>query len=83
MLNDLTVGKPMPVIWRFSIPLLLSTALQQLYNITGSIIVGQFAGKDGLASIGAAYPITLFYIAVATGSSMGASVVISQPFGAK
>ena len=83
MLNDLTVGKPMPVIWRFSIPLLLSTALQQLYNITGSIIVGQFAGKDGLASIGAAYPITLFYIAVATGSSMGASVVISQLFGAK
>ncbi len=83
MLNDLTIGKPAPVIWRFSLPLLLSTALQQLYNIAGSIIVGQFTGKDGLASIGAAYPITLFYIAVATGSSMGASVVISQLFGAK
>ncbi len=83
LLNDLTSGKPGRIIWRFSIPLLLSTAIQQLYNIAGSIIVGRFVGSEALASIGAAYPITLFYIAVATGSSMGCSVVISQLFGAK
>lgn len=83
MITDLTTGKPLNVIWRFSVPLLLSTALQQLYNIADSIIVGQFTGPEGLAAIGAAYPITLFYIAFATGASMGCSVIISQLFGAR
>ena len=83
MLNDLTVGKPTGKILRFSLPLLLSTAIQQLYNIADSVVVGNLDSAAGLAAIGAAYPLTLFFIAVATGSSMGCSVVISQLFGAK
>lgn len=83
MLNDLTVGKPARVIFGFSLPLLLSTALQQVYNIADSVIVGRLTGSLGLAAIGAAYPITLFFVAVATGASMGCSVVISQLFGAR
>ena len=83
MITDLTNGKPLTVIWRFSLPLLLSTALQQVYNIADSVIVGRFTGADGLAAIGAAYPITLFYIAFATGAAMGCSVIISQLFGAR
>ncbi len=82
-INDMTVGKPSKIIFTFSLPLLLSTALQQVYNITDSIIVGQFTGSAGLAAIGAAYPLTLFFIAVATGASMGCSVTIAQLFGAK
>jgi putative MATE family efflux protein len=83
LVNDLTNGSPFRVILKFSIPLLISTALQQLYNIVDSVIVGQFTGSSGLAAIGAAYPVTLFYIAVATGTAMGCSVVISQLFGAQ
>ncbi len=83
MITDLTVGKPLKVIWRFSLPLLLSTALQQLYNIADSIIVGRYTGSMGLAAIGAAYPITLFFVAFATGASMGCSVIISQLYGAR
>ena len=83
MITDLTRGRPLKVIWNFSLPLLLSTALQQLYNIADSVIVGRFTGSAGLAAIGAAYPITLFYIAFATGAAMGCSVIISQLFGAK
>lgn len=47
------------------------------------MIVGQFCGESGLAAIGAAYPITLIYIAIATGASMGCSVVIAQLFGSR
>jgi len=82
-MTDLTTGKPSKVIFNFSLPLLLSTALQQVYNIADSVIVGQYTGQVGLAAIGAAYPITLFFVAVATGASMGCSVVISQLFGSK
>ena len=83
MTTDLTVGKVPRVILTFSLPLLLSTMLQQFYNLADSMIVGNFAGTVGLAAIGAAYPITLFFVAVATGASMGCSVVISQLFGAR
>ena len=83
MITDLTVGKPLKVIWRFSLPLLLSTALQQFYNIADSVIVGRYTGSMGLAAIGAAYPITLFFVAFATGASMGCSVIISQLYGAR
>ena len=83
MATDLTVGKVHKVIFSFSIPLLLSTVLQQFYNIADSMIVGNFAGTVGLASVGAAYPITLFFVAVATGASMGGSVVVSHLFGAR
>ncbi len=80
--TDLTTGRPTRIIINFSLPLLLSTALQQFYNIADSIIVGRFTGSEGLAAIGSAYPITLFYVAIATGASMGCSVIISQLFGA-
>ncbi len=81
MTGDLTQGKVSKVILRFSLPLLLSTLLQQFYNIADSMIVGRFTGEGGLAAIGAAYPVTLFFVAVATGVSMGCSVVISRLFG--
>ena len=82
-MNDLTVGKPWNLLRRFALPLLLSTALQQLYYIADSVILGRYTGSAGLAAIGAAYPITLFFLAVATGSAMGISVVASQLYGAK
>ncbi len=83
MLNDLTVGSPWKKILLFSLPLLLSTALQQIYNIADSVIVGQFTGSTGLAAVGAAYPITLFFVAVGTGAQMGCSVEVSRLFGAR
>lgn len=81
MTTDLTVGKVSSVLVTFSLPLLLSTVLQQFYNVADSMIVGRFAGEAALAAIGAAYPITLFYVAIATGASMGCSVVVSKIFG--
>lgn len=81
MTTDLTTGKVSRVLASFSLPLLLSTVLQQFYNIADSMIVGRFAGEASLAAIGAAYPITLFYVAIATGASMGCSVVVSRIFG--
>lgn len=82
MTKDLTTGSVPKTLLAFSLPLLLSTLLQQFYNIADSMIVGQFTGEAGLAAIGAAYPITLFFVAIATGTSMGCSVVLSRLFGA-
>lgn len=80
---DLTKGKPSKMLWRFSLPMFVSVIFQQLYNIADSIIAGRFAGEDALAAVGASYPITMIFMAVAVGSNIGCSVLISQFFGAK
>lgn len=83
MIKDLTVGKPQEVLWRFTIPMFISVIFQQMYNIADSVIAGKFAGEDALAAVGASYPITMIFMAIAVGSNIGCAVVISQLFGAK
>ncbi len=83
MVKDMTKGSVTPILLRFSLPLLISVAFQQLYSIADSVIAGQFINKDALAAIGASYPITMIFLAVGTGMNIGCSVVISTFFGAK
>ena len=83
MIKDLTTGKPQTVLWQFSIPMFVSVIFQQLYNIADSVIAGKFAGEDALAAVGASYPITMIFMAIAVGSNIVCSVIISQLFGAK
>lgn len=82
-MKDLTEGKPFYVLWNFSIPMFISVIFQQLYNIADSVIAGKFAGENALAAVGASYPITMIFMAIAIGSNIGCAVVISQLYGAK
>ena len=83
MTTDLTVGHPRKTLWRFLLPMLVSVMFQQFYNIADSMIAGRFAGENALAAVGASYPITVIFMAFATGSNLGASVVVSRLFGAR
>lgn len=83
MNTDLTEGNIHKKLWLFSIPMLISVVFQQIYNIADSMIAGRYAGEDALAAVGASYPITMLFIAVAMGCNIGCSVIISQLFGAK
>lgn len=67
----------------FRFPLLIGNLLQQLYNVTDSVIVGQFLGKESLAAVSASFFIYYFIISLVIGIGSGTSVVISQFFGAK
>ena len=81
--SDLTHGPVWKVIVRFALPLLIGNLLQQLYNITDSIIGGQFLGKEALAAVSASFFIYYFIISLVIGVGSGTSVVVSQFFGAK
>lgn len=81
--TDLTHGPVWKVIVRFALPLLVGNLLQQLYNVTDSIIVGQFLGKEALAAVSASFFIYYFIISLVIGVGSGTSVVVSQLFGAK
>lgn len=81
--RDLTEGPVWKVILRFAFPLLIGNVLQQAYNLTDSIIVGQFLGKEALAAVSASYFIYYFVISLVIGIGSGTTVVISQLYGAK
>ena len=79
---DMTEGSPARVLLLFAVPVILSNLFQQLYNLVDSLIVGNYLGPNALAAVGSAGTITAVVIQLASGLSLGASVVISQYFGA-
>lgn len=83
MKQDLTEGNILKQLVIFAIPLLIGNLFQQLYNTVDSIIVGNFVGKNALAAVGASGPIINMLVGFFLGLATGASVVISQYFGAK
>ena len=72
MTKDLTTGKIMPILIRFTIPLVLGNLFQLTYNAVDSIIVGHFVGKEALAAVGICNPISTLMILFLNGLCMGA-----------
>lgn len=74
------------VIWkqvlRFLVPIVIGSFFQQLYNMVDTIIVGHYVGTDALAAVGGTGPITALLVGFFVGVSSGATVVISQYYGA-
>ncbi len=83
MITDLTTGKPGRLIFGFTMPMLASVIFQQLYTLADFIIAGKFVSIDALAAVGVSGMVTFLFMAFATGSNIGISVVISHHFGAK
>ena len=82
-MRDLTNGHEAKVILSFALPLLAGNFLQQAYSIVDSMIVGNFIGKEALAAVGASFPIFYTLITFTIGIGSGATVIISQYYGAK
>lgn len=80
---SMTEGKIWKKLLLFSIPLMMGSFFQQLYNTADSIIVGNFVGKEALAAIGTTDNLINTFIGFFMGLSTGAGIIISQYFGAK
>jgi putative MATE family efflux protein len=81
--NGITEG----VIWKqlllFFFPILFGTFFQQLYNTIDAVIVGRFVGKEALAAVGGPTGTLInLLIGFFIGLSSGATVIISQHYGA-
>lgn len=74
------------VIWKqllvFFFPILLGTFFQQMYNTVDTIIVGRLVGTEALAAVGATGPLVNMTNGFFIGVSSGATVVLSQYYGA-
>jgi len=82
MVKDLTKGSIPKHLITFAIPIVLGNLFQLTYNAVDSIVVGKFAGTNALAAVGTANPVMNIVILGVTGICIGASVLMSQFFGA-
>ena len=65
----------------FSIPLILSGLLQQMFNWADAFIVGNLVGENALAAVGATLYLTTIFVAAVTGFTSGVSILSAQMFG--
>ena len=83
MTLDMTRGKPVSLIARFALPIILSSALPQLYTMLDSVIVGRMLGDVAFAAVGSASYLDWFPLSMLIGLSQGFGVLMAQRFGAR
>lgn len=80
---DMTQGKPMKLLLQFALPVFAGNLFQQLYTLIDRFIVGQFVGASAFSAIGATNAMSMMFMSMCMGTSIGTGVVVSQYFGAK
>ena len=80
---NLTEGPILSKLLQFSIPLILSSLLQLLFNAADVVVVGRFAGNNSLAAVGSTGSLINLLINLFMGLSIGTNVVAANYFGAK
>jgi putative MATE family efflux protein len=80
--KDMTAGSPAELIFRFSIPVMISNAFHQLYIMADSMIVSRMLGVGALAALGSADWFTFMYVSIVQAVAQGFAIQVGQDFGA-
>lgn len=80
---DMLSGNLLKKIILFTIPVILSSILQLLYNAVDLAVVGQFCGDQSLAAVGSTGSLTNLIINLFMGVSIGANVAVARAIGQK
>lgn len=78
----ITNGNITDVIFKLSIPLMISNLIKTLYGITDGIYVAQISSED-YAATSFTWPVLYLFIAVGLGVSVAATSLMSQRLGAR
>lgn len=81
--KEMTEGAALPLIFNFTIPLLLGNILQQTYSLVDAAIVGKFLGIHSLASVGASTSVVFLILGFCNGCCCGFGIPVAQKFGAR
>lgn len=83
MTKDMTQGRMLPILIKFTIPLVLGNLLQLTYNAVDGIIVGRYVGKEALAAVGTSNPLMTLVMLFVQGICLGAGILVGTLYGAK
>lgn len=78
---DMTEGSPLRLLTLFTLPMLASNLLNQVYTITDSLIVGRYLGSTSLTAVGVCMPVILLVSSMVIGLNIGVGILMSQSFG--
>ena len=82
-IKDMTEGKPLRLMVRFSVPVIISNVLQMFFVVADSAIIGRMLGVNAFAAIGATVSPHWLILSAVIGLNQGFSTLIAQRFGAK
>lgn len=78
---NFTTGGVIGKLILFSVPIIISELLQNLYNSVDSIVVGRFVSDAALAAVSVCTPIVQLMVGFFNGMSIGNTVVTAKAFG--
>lgn len=81
--KEMTAGPALPLIFKFTLPLLLGNILQQTYSLVDAAIVGKLLGINALASVGASTSVVFLILGFCNGCCCGFGIPVAQKFGAR
>ena len=81
--REMTAGRALPLIFNFTMPLLMGNLLQQTYSLVDAAIVGRFLGINALASVGASTSVVFLILGFCNGCCGGFGIPVAQKFGAR
>lgn len=76
-------GPLVPGILRYTLPIILTSLLQLLFNAADLVVVGQFCGSLSVAAVGATGSITGLMVNFFIGLSVGAGVTVAHGLGSR
>lgn len=82
MVKEMTEGSPFKLIFRFALPLILGSLLQQAYSLIDAAIVGKYLGINSLAAVGSSTSVVFLIIGFCLGCCCGFGIPVAQTFGA-
>lgn len=78
---NMTEGPILPKLIQFSLPILLMSILQNLFNTADVVIVGKFSGSDAMAAVGSTTSLVNFLVGFCFGLSIGTNILIARYYG--
>ena len=79
--GNLTVGDPGRKLLGFALPIILINFLQAVYNVADMVILGHFAGADGMSAVSIGGQVTTVVLVVAVAIANGGAAMTGQSFG--
>ena len=81
--KEMTSGAALPLLFSFTMPVLLANLLQQTYSLIDAAIVGKFLGIDAFSAVGASTSVIFLIIGFCNGCCAGFGIPVAQKFGAR
>ena len=81
--RDLTTGPLLSGIIAYTVPIILTSVLQLLFNAADLVVVGRFRGSLAVGAVGATGSITNLIVNLFVGLSIGAGVSVAHAIGAR